>query len=92
MRVGDVDYSVPPPLAGRRLAVRASLSEVLVFCDGTEAARHPRSWARADVRLLPAHARELRLAREAAQALTAGDVTVDVARLADYDALTGLAG
>lgn len=92
VRVGDVDYSVPPRLAGRRLAVRASLREVLVFCDGSEAARHPRSWARADVRLLPAHARELRLARDAAKALTAGDVTVDMARLSDYDALTGLTG
>jgi transposase len=92
VRVGDVDYSVPPRLAGRRLAVRASLTEVRVFCDGTEASRHPRSWARADVRLLPQHARELRLARDAAKALTAGDVEVDVARLSDYDALTGLAG
>lgn len=92
VRVGDVDYSVPPRLAGRRLAVRASLTEVIVFCDGSEAARHPRSWARADVRLLPQHARELRLAREATKALTAGDVPVDVARLSDYDELTGLAG
>jgi transposase len=92
VRVGDVDYSVPPRLAGRRLAVRASLTEVLLFCDGSEAARHPRSWARADVRLLPAHARELRLAREAKRALTAGDPAVATASLADYDALTGLAG
>ena len=92
VRVGDVDYSIPPRLAGRRLAVRASLTDVAVFCDGSEVARHRRSWARADVRLLPAHARELRLARDAARALTAGDVKVDVARLADYDALTGLAG
>lgn len=92
VRVGDVDYSVPPRLAGRRLAVRASLTEVTVFCDGSQAARHPRSWARADVRLLPQHARELRLAREAAKALSAGDISVDVARLADYDELTGLAG
>lgn len=92
VRVGDVDYSVPPRLAGRRLAVRASLTDVAVFCDGSEVARHLRSWARADVQLLPQHARELRLAREAARALTAGDVKVDVARLADYDALTGLAG
>ena len=92
VRVGDVDYSVPPRLAGRRLAVRASLTEVLVFCDGTEAARHPRSWVRADVRLLPQHARELRLAREAQQALLAGDPDVAKASLSAYDELTGLAG
>lgn len=92
VRVSDVDYSVPPRLAGRRLAVRASLSEVLVFSDGTEVTRHARSWARADVRLHPQHARELRLAREANRALVAGDPDVATASLADYDALTGLAG
>lgn len=96
VRVGDVDYSVPPRLAGRRLAVRASLTEIRVFCDGDQVTVHPRSWARADVRLLPAHARELRLAREANQALAVADaqrdVEVDTARLGDYDALTGLAG
>lgn len=92
VRIGDVDYSVPPRLAGRRLAVRASLSEVVVFCDGEQVCRHRRSWARADVRLLPAHARELRLAREAKQALAAGDITVQAAPLAAYDVLTELAG
>ena len=88
LRVGDVDYSVPPRLAGRRLAVRASLTEVVMFCDGAEVARHARSWARADVRLAPAHARELRLAREAQQALAVGEVTVETAALSAYDALT----
>ena len=89
VRVADVDYSVPPRLAGRRLAVRASLTQVRVFCDGTQVAVHERSWARADVRLLPGHARELRLARQARRALTAGDVAVQEASLAAYDALTG---
>jgi len=88
IRVADVDYSVPPRLAGRRLSVRASLEQVSVFCDGIEVARHDRSWARADVRLLPQHARELRLARQAQQALRAGDLIVDTASLAAYDALT----
>lgn len=92
VRVADVDYSVPPRLVGRRLAVRASLAEVVVFCDGIEVTRHPRSWAKADVRLLPAHARELRLAREAKQALQAGDVPVETAPLAAYDALTEMTG
>jgi len=92
VRVGDVDYSVPPRLVGRRLAVRASLTEVVAFCDGTEVTRHPRSWAKADVRLLPAHARELRLAREAKRALQAGDVAVDTAPLSVYDDLTEMTG
>lgn len=92
VRVADVDYSVPPRLAGRRVAVRTSMEQVLVFCDGSEVARHPRSWAKADVRLLPSHARELRLAREAKRSLAAGDLTVEVAELTAYDALTGLVG
>ena len=35
-RVGDVDYSVPPGLAGRRLQVRVSLSEVVIFSEGRD--------------------------------------------------------
>lgn len=89
MRVGNVDYSVPPRLAGRRVAVRASLTEVGVFCDGREVARHSRSWARADVVLAAAHARELRLAREAQRSLANGDMPVEQAGLAAYDELAG---
>lgn len=91
VRVADVDYSVPPRLAGRRLAARLSLSEVIVFCEGEQVARHPRSWIRADVVLTGAHARELRLAREAAAALAAGetarDLVVQPPSLAAYDQL-----
>jgi hypothetical protein len=36
VRVGDVDCSVPPRFAGRRLGVRASLEQVAVFCDGEQ--------------------------------------------------------
>jgi transposase len=43
VRVADVDYSVPPGLAGRRLQVRVSLTEVAVHLEGTEIARHRRS-------------------------------------------------
>lgn len=84
--------TLPSRLAGRRLAARTSLSEVVVFCDDDQVCRHQRSWARADVRLLPAHARELRRAREAKQALAAGDLTVQAAPLGAYDALTDMAG
>ena len=89
VRVGNVDYSVPPRFAGRRLAVRASLEQVMVFCDGEQVAGHDRSWARADVVLAPAHARELRQAREAQQRLTAGEVEVQQPRMAAYDELAG---
>jgi transposase len=89
VRVGGVDYSVPPRFARRRLAIRASLEQVRVFCDGEQIAAHARSWARADVVLAPAHARELRLAREAQRALDAGDVQVDPPNLPAYDELAG---
>jgi transposase len=87
VRVGDVDYSVPPRFAGRRLSVCASLEQVSVFCDGAQIAHHRRSWVRADVVLAPAHARELRLAREAQRRLDAGGLTVDTPRMAAYDEL-----
>ena len=65
VRVGGVDYSVPPGLAGRRVQLLASLREVVAFLDGEELARHARSYVPADVVLDPAHGRALRLAREA---------------------------
>ncbi len=35
-RIGDVDYSVPPGLAGRRLQARVSPVEVVIFSEGKE--------------------------------------------------------
>lgn len=89
VRVGDVDYSVPPRFARRRLAVRASLEQLAVFCDGEQVAAHVRSWVRANVVLAPAHARELREAREAQRRLAAGDVEVQTPNLPAYDQLAG---
>jgi transposase len=90
VRVAGVDYSVPPRLAGRRLGVRLSPTEVVVGCEGAQVARHTRSWVPADVVLAPDHARQLRLAREAAGRLHAKDVQVQVADLARYDQLAGV--
>jgi transposase len=87
VRVADVDYSVPPGLAGRRLQVRVSLAEVVVHCEGTEVARHRRSYVPADVVLAPAHVRALRLAREARSRLVRGDVELPEVDLHRYDAL-----
>jgi transposase len=89
VRVGGVDYSVPPRFARRRLSVRACLGQVRVFCDGEQIAAHDRSWARADVVLAPAHARQLRQAREAQRQLNAGDIAVDPPNLPAYDELAG---
>lgn len=89
VRIADADYSVPPRLAGRRLDVRLSLSDVTVFCEGEQVAVHRRSWVKADVVLAAAHARELRLARQAAASLAAGDITVQAPALTVYDELAG---
>jgi len=90
VRVGDVDYSVPPGLSGRRVQVRLSLTDVTVHLEGEVIAHHVRSYVPADVVLDPAHARALRLQRHANRRLSAGDVVVPVADLSRYDALVGL--
>lgn len=90
IRFGDVDYSVPPGLSGRRVQVTASLAEVRVSLEGELIARHARSFVPADVVLDPGHARALRLQRDASRRLVAGDVVVPVADLSRYDAAVGL--
>ena len=90
VRVGDVDYSVRPGLAGRRLQVRVSPAEVVVHLEGAEIARHRRSYVPADVVLAPAHARALRLAREARSRLEGGDVDVPIIDLGSYDRAFGV--
>jgi hypothetical protein len=91
VRVGGADYSVPPGLSLRRVGVRLSLVEVVVSLEGDEIARHARSFVPADVVLAPAHARALRLHREARARLGAGDVEVPVVDLARYDVAVGMA-
>lgn len=86
-RVGDVDYSVPPGFSGRRLQVTASWTEVVIFSEGREIARHRRSFVPADVVLDPVHARQLRLARQAHQRLHDTDPQIPAPDLARYDAL-----
>lgn len=90
IRFGNVDYSVPPGHAGRRVQLRASLREVVAFLDGDELARHRRSYVPADVVLDPTHARALRREREAQRRLQAADVTMPAVNLARYDAAVGV--
>ncbi len=90
-RVGDVDYSVPPGFSGRRLQVRASWTEVIICSEGSEIARHRRSFVPADVVLDPVHARQLRLARDAHRRLQDADPQLPAPDLARYDALVGAA-
>ncbi|MGH2579482.1 MAG: Mu transposase domain-containing protein [Actinomycetota bacterium] len=90
VRVGGVDYSVPPGLARRRVQVRVSPRQVVVHLEGNEIARHRRSYAPADVVLDPRHARALRLAREASSRLERGDVDLGAIDLSRYDVLVGI--
>jgi transposase len=90
IRAAGGDYSVPPGLVDRRVHVRVSLTEVVVFLEGREIARHTRSYVPADVVVDPDHARALRAAREAEHRLRRGDVPLDVPDLARYDALLGV--
>ncbi len=91
VRVGNVDYSVPPGLAGRRVGICVGLERVTVHVEGVQIGDHRRSYVPADVILAPEHARQLRLARQATRQLAAGDVTVPEVDLALYDRLTGVA-
>ena len=86
-RVADVDYSVPPGLSGRRLQVRVSTTQVVVFSEGTQIAVHRRSYVPADVILDPVHARQLRLARDAHRRLRDADPQIPAPDLARYDTL-----
>jgi transposase len=90
IRVGDVDYSVPPGLSGRRVQVRLSMSEVHIFCEGELVGRHSRSFVPADVVLAVAHARALRLQREAARRLLAAEPEVPAPDLGRYDRAVGI--
>jgi transposase len=89
IRVAGADYSIPPGLCGRRLSVRTSLREVVVYLEGSQIARHVRSYVPADVVLDPAHARALRSARDAKDHLSRGDVEVEIPDLHRYDELVG---
>ncbi|MGH2727730.1 MAG: IS21 family transposase, partial [Actinomycetota bacterium] len=90
VRVGGVDYSVPPGLARRRVQVRISSRQIVIHLEGEQIARHVRSFAPTDVVLDPRHARALRLAREARSRLAAGDVKLEEIDLGRYDALASV--
>jgi transposase len=87
VRVLDVDYSVPPTFVGRRIAIGVSPTTVRLSCEGTEVARHRRSFVPADVVLDPAHGRAIRLAREARDRLAVSEPELPAVDLARYDAL-----
>ncbi len=87
VRVDGRDYSVPPAFARRSVTVSLSPCEVVLTCEGTEIARHARSFIPADVVVAPGHDEELERARAARAALIAGDVPLPAPDLSAYDAL-----
>ena len=89
VRVAGVDYSLPPGLAGRRVAVRLGLSELAVFCEAREVARHARSYVPADVVRNAEHMSALAAAQAAQRRLRHGEPELPAVDLARYDALVG---
>jgi hypothetical protein len=69
VRVLGADASVPPAFVGRRLSITVTPARVRISGEGSEIARHRRSFVPADVVLDPAHGRAIRLAREARERL-----------------------
>jgi transposase len=86
VRVLTSDYSVPPAYADRHVGIRVTPHEVRLSSEGRLIATHRRSFVPADVVLDPAHGRAVRLAREARDRLTGGDVELPTVDLARYDA------
>jgi transposase len=85
LRFDTNDYSLDPRLAGRRVEVRVSQTEVTAVCldTGELAARHARSFARHRTITAIKHARALRERRGE----QAEDLVIEQRPLAAYDAL-----
>jgi hypothetical protein len=90
VRHGNVDYSVPPGLAGRRVQATVTLDRVTLRLEGRVIGDHVRSWVPADVVADPAHLQALKEHRHARQQLGRGDVVVPAPDLAALDALVGV--
>lgn len=100
VRIDGCDYSVDPRVIGRFVDVTASLSEVVVYCDGRVVARHDRCWAKHAVIVDPSHVaaaavlrhelidRQRQLRRATRHHLDGHAVALRA--LPDYDALFGV--
>lgn len=99
VRVDGNDYSVDPRMIGRLVDVTATLTRVIVVCDGTAVADHERAWASQAVITDPAHvqiAKGLRSLYSAAKRererarLVAPERRVMFRDPSDYDELFGI--
>ncbi len=93
VRLDANDYSVHPSAIGRRIEVIADLGSVRVGCDGQVVAGHDRAWARHQTITDPAHLAAARaLRRDRLEVLRPAAPSVEIRRLADYDAALGTGG
>lgn len=100
VRLDGNDYSVDPRVIGRLVDVTATLTRVIVVCDGRVVADHERCWATAAVISDPVHveiARGLRAtftaakrARERQESLARPGQRVMFRDTSDYDELFGV--
>jgi hypothetical protein len=89
VRIGNVDYSVPPGLAGRRVQATISLDRIVLHLEGRPVGDHVRSWVPADVVCDPGHLAALVEHRHARRRLAGRDPHVPVADLTRLDAMVG---
>lgn len=91
VRVLGSDYSVHPRAIGRRVDIRADLTEVVVTCAGEIVARHERSLVAHRVVTDPAHdaARDAMRARRAV--IKPIETDVEIRDLGSYDEIFGVA-
>lgn len=89
VRIGNVDYSVPPGLGGRRVQATVTLNQVTLHLEGAVIGDHGRSWVPADVVADPAHLQALKEHRQARRQLQRGDVALPSVNLDALDALVG---
>ncbi|WP_326491042.1 IS21 family transposase [Agromyces marinus] len=99
LRVDGNDYSVDPRVIGRLVDVTATLTQVIVVCDGATVADHERAWATGSVVTDPGHvqiAKGLRSQFAATKrdreraALVSPERRVMFRDTADYDVLFGV--
>jgi transposase len=93
VRVLGSDYSVQPRAIGRRVEIRADLTEVVISCAGEVVGRHARSLVRHRTVTDPAHEVSRHFLREARREILARDPEPEVESrdLASYDRFFGVA-
>ena len=91
VRVFGCDYSVHPRVIGRKVDIRADLTEVVVTCAGEIVARHERSFLAHRIVTDPLHDAAREEMRHRRAALKPVDTDVEIRDLDTYDQIFGVA-